>query len=282
MDVPLSIWSMVAIKWQLNADRPDKEQAGLVSHWAVRTNLTLFFEPVLAYCKCLKDTRYAWWGRCRDFLSRASGPMVQRDDERTGSAVGEVFITVHMCRSFIRPTVRLRRSTHLVVQLHSFLQRISLTLSWRSNLLISKLFSVFLSLSVICSSPWPWLVLISGQFMTSSSLMFASVSLINVLPFLSFFRPPSCSLTPSLLPLSPASVCAVWMSSYIISMPLALIIDSSCRSPPSSPFADTEFWGDPWTLSPSAFRFPPQNSHWISTFLPSRPFLIILFLPFNK
>lgn len=98
--------------------------------------------------------------------------------------------------------------------------------------------------------------------------------------FLSFFSSSLFSLSFSL------SVWAVWMSSYIISMPLAVIIDSFCRSCPplraSFPFADTEFWGDLWTLSPSAFQFPPQNSHWISTFLPSRPFLIILFLPFNK
>lgn len=210
----------------------------------------------------------------RDFLCRTDGAV--RGWEDTGSAVGGFFITVHMCLSFMKPTVRLRKSTHLAAQPDSkFKQLFPLSLSWRLDW-IYKLFRVFspFFLITISGSPRLRLVLISCQFMT---LFVSDVSLwINVFP-------PSF-LSSALLALSLPSVCAVWMSSYIISMPLALIIDSSCRSPPtsSSPFADTEFWGDPWTLSPSAFRFPPQNSHWISTFLPSRPFLIILFLPFNK
>lgn len=42
---------------------------------------------------------------------------MQREDERTDSAVGEFFMTVHMCLSFIKPSVQLRKSTHLVAQL---------------------------------------------------------------------------------------------------------------------------------------------------------------------
>lgn len=72
MDVPLSIWSMAAIKWQLNTDRPDKERAGLVSHWARRINVTLF-EPVLAQCERLKYIRYVWWGCCFKRFIRPDG-----------------------------------------------------------------------------------------------------------------------------------------------------------------------------------------------------------------
>ncbi len=100
----------------LNTDRPDNEQAGLVGHWARHIIFTLF-EPVLAHCKCLKDIRYVWWGCC---FKRAFGLMVQWEDERTGSAVGEFFMTVHMCLSFIKPAVWLRKWTHLVAQLCSF------------------------------------------------------------------------------------------------------------------------------------------------------------------
>lgn len=59
------------------------------------------------------------------------------------------------------------------------------------------------------------------------------------------------------LSLSYRSLClSKWISSYIISMPLAPSIDSRFPSSPT-PLADTEFLGDPWTLSPSVFQFPP-------------------------
>lgn len=84
-------------------------------------------------------------------------------------------------------------------------------------------------LSVVPGSQCLCLVLITDQFMTPVSLMSGF--------FLSFFHSfflfstPLCSPSPSLS----LSVWAVWMSSYIISMPLAVIIDSFCRScPPPS------------------------------------------------
>lgn len=160
-----------------------------------------------------------------DFLCRTDGAV--RGWEDTGSAVGGFFITVHMCLSFMKPTVRLRKSTHLAAQPDSkFKQLFPLSLSWRLDW-IYKLFRVFspFFLITISGSPRLRLVLISCQFMT---LFVSDVSLwINVFP-------PSF-LSSALLALSLPSVCAVWMSSYIISMPLALIIDSSCRSPPTPP-----------------------------------------------
>lgn len=44
--------------------------------------------------------------------------------------MGEFFITVHMCLSFIKPTVQLWNLTHLEVQLYSEFNTALFGLSW--------------------------------------------------------------------------------------------------------------------------------------------------------
>lgn len=132
MDVPLSIRHMVAIKWQLNTDRPDTERAGRLSGWAGRgrfyTFLNRYWRFLLSVWRISVMCDEA--AALRDFLCRTDGAV--RGWEDTGSAVGGFFITAHMCSSFMKPTVRLRKSTHLAAQPDSkFKQLFPLSLSWR-------------------------------------------------------------------------------------------------------------------------------------------------------
>lgn len=87
---PLSIWIMVAIKWQLNIDWADKEHARLLSLWS-RCLHFKHFEAVLAYCTRVTAGLHVWRGCC---LRRFSCPSVWtaaavRGWEDTGSAVGD-------------------------------------------------------------------------------------------------------------------------------------------------------------------------------------------------
>lgn len=105
MNVSLSIWSMVAIRWHLNTDWPDKQQASLVSHWA---GCVIFSQFLNQYWQIWSVWRisavYYVAAALRDFFFCiwTFRLMVQWEDERTGSAVGEFFITAHISLSFIK------------------------------------------------------------------------------------------------------------------------------------------------------------------------------------
>lgn len=123
-----------------------------------------------------------------------------------------LFITAHMCLSFEAPTAQLWKSSHLGGSTSGTPNKFE-----QPSLPGSDIRAGFLIYPALC-----------GLCFDKETLSCCFAPNADCCP-LAFLFPafpfPAFPFSP------PASVCAIWMSSHVISMPLALIIDSSCGWP---------------------------------------------------